>query len=122
MINNIHQGVAPPDFNPSNKNNFIGTESGNNPTIDESGINTANGSAPVASLMEKVPLGEVELFDGRNWEESYGDIKEAVPHDLPTPKMKPVKIVIYFDASFACDMVTRQSITGIIVFVNSTPM
>ena len=34
--------------------------------------------------------------------------------------MKTVKIVIYFDASFACDMVTRRLITGIIVFVNST--
>ena len=75
-----------------------------------------------ATVTKLVPLGEVELFDGRNWKQSYGDIKEAVPHDLPTPKMKPVKIVIYFDASFACDMVTRQSITGIIVFVSSTPM
>ena len=53
MINtNTCQGVAPHDVNKPSDNNLIGTESGNNPTIDESGKNTANGSAPVASLME----------------------------------------------------------------------
>ena len=67
-------------------------------------------------------IKDVELFDGGNWKQTYGDVKEAVPHDLPEQKMKPVKIVIYFDASFACDMVTRRSITGIIVFVNGTPI
>ena len=67
-------------------------------------------------------IKDVELFDGGNWKQTYGDVKEAVPDDLPEQKMKAVKIVIYFDASFACDMVTRRSITGIIVFVNGTPI
>ena len=33
-----------------------------------------------------------------------------------------VTLSIYFDASFACDMITRRSVTGIIVFVNRTPI
>ena len=70
----------------------------------------------------ELQIGEVELFDGGNWTQTYGPITETLPPDMPKPKMKPVKIVIYFDASFACDMVTRRSVTGIIVFVNSTPV
>ena len=70
----------------------------------------------------ELQIGEVELFDGGNWTQTYGPTTETLPPDMPKPKMKPVKIVIYFDASFACDMVTRRSVTGIIVFVNSTPV
>ena len=41
-------------------------------------------------------IKDVELFDGGNWKQTYGDVKEAVPNDLPEQKMKPVKIVVYF--------------------------
>jgi len=71
---------------------------------------------------QDLPLGDIEWFNGENWEQTYGDVKEELPLDQPTPKMKPVKITIFFDASFACDMITRRSVTGIIVFVNSTPI
>jgi len=69
-----------------------------------------------------LPLGDIEWFNGGNWEQTYGDVKEELPLDQPTAKMKPVKITIFFDALFACDMITRRSVTGIIVFVNSTPI
>ena len=36
--------------------------------------------------------------------------------------MKPIDITVYFDTSFACDLMTRRSVTGIIVFFGSTPM
>ena len=67
-------------------------------------------------------LPEVEFFDGSNWRQTYGDIKEEMPPNAPEPKMKPVKITIYFDASHACDMITRRSVIGIIVFINGTPI
>ena len=67
-------------------------------------------------------VDEVEYFDGSNWQQIYGDVKEDIPHDMPTAKLKPIQLTIYFDASHACDMVTRRSVTGVIVFANSTPI
>lgn len=55
-----------------------------------------------------LPIGEVKFFDGGNWFQTYRNVKEELPPDLPTAKMKPVKIIIYFDASFACNMITRR--------------
>lgn len=49
------------------------------------------------------------------------NVKEELPPDLQISKMKPVQIIIYFDASFACNMITRRSVTGIIVMINGTP-
>ena len=66
--------------------------------------------------------GDVEFFKGSNWKQIYGDVKEDIPKNIPDLKMKPVQVSIYFDASHACDMVTRRSVTGILVFVNGTPM
>ena len=75
-------------------------------------------------LYDTKPLntGDVEYFEGSNWKQLYGKVEEEIPHNRPAPKMKPVELTIYFDASHACDMVTRRSVTGIIVFVNGTPI
>ena len=67
-------------------------------------------------------VGDVEYFEGSNWKQIYGEIKEDIPKNTPKAKMKPVQITIYFDASHACNMVTRRSVTGILVFANGTPM
>jgi len=61
-----------------------------------------------------------EFFEGSNWRQIYGDVKEEIPQNKPAPKMKPVQLTIYFDASHACNMVTRRSVTGVLVFVNGT--
>jgi len=50
--------------------------------------------------MRDLPLGDIELFNGGNWQQMYVEVKEQLPPDQPTTKMKPVKIVIFFDASF----------------------
>jgi hypothetical protein len=69
-----------------------------------------------------IKLDNVEEFSGSNWKQTYGDLKEELPPDMPRLKMKPIQLTIYFDASHACDMVTRRSVTGAIVFVNGTPI
>ena len=61
-------------------------------------------------------------LESASWTQTYGDIKEETPPGCPEPKMKPIDITVYFDASFACDLITRRSVTGIIVFMGSTPM
>ena len=70
----------------------------------------------------ELPLDDVEFIEGSNWKLTYGDVQEDIPPNLPKQIMKPVTLSIYFDASFACDLITRRSVTGIIVFVNSTPI
>ena len=67
----------------------------------------------------KIP-DTTEFFDGSNWKQIYGDVEEMIPENRPKPKMKPVQITIYFDASHACNMITRRSVTGVLVFINGT--
>ena len=33
-------------------------------------------------------IPNVEYFNGSNWRQIYGDIKEELPPDMPEPKMK----------------------------------
>jgi hypothetical protein len=59
-----------------------------------------------------------------NWAEFYPDAQEEVPTDGPPvlPNSKKLKITIFVDADHAHCEVTRRSVTGIIVFINSTPV
>ena len=41
---------------------------------------------------------------------------------MPTPKGTPAKVTVYVDADHATDLVTRRSTSGMIMFVNSTPI
>jgi hypothetical protein len=58
-----------------------------------------------------------------DWSSSvYGDVKEIIPTDIPEPKGKYVTLSHYFDANLYHDMVTGRSVTGILHFLNQTPM
>jgi hypothetical protein len=57
-----------------------------------------------------------------NWKEFYPEAKEEIPPDQPVPGMKKAQITIYVDADHAHDQVTRRSVTGIVLFVNGTPV
>ena len=58
-----------------------------------------------------------------DWSQTYGEnVSEELPGDMPEPKMEPINITVYFDASFGSDMLTRRSVTGILLFFNSTPV
>ena len=55
-----------------------------------------------------------------NWTELYPGAKEELPDDIPLPKMKPITILAYFDASHAPCLITRRSVTGIALLLNNT--
>ena len=57
-----------------------------------------------------------------NWCEFYPDAKEEMPPDQPIPRIKKAHITIYVDADHAQDQVTRRTVTGVILFVNGTPL
>ena len=52
----------------------------------------------------------------------YGNVREQRPHDAPTPKGKLVRTTTYKDANLYHDMATGKAVTGIIHFLNGTPV
>jgi hypothetical protein len=60
--------------------------------------------------------------DHSNWMEFYPDASEEIPKDLPPEKGPRVRMTVYVDADHAHDLVTRKSITVILVMLNNTPI
>jgi hypothetical protein len=53
--------------------------------------------------------------------EFYPDAGEESPKDLPPKKGQRVRVTVYVDADLH-DLVTRRSITGILVMLNNMPI
>ena len=56
------------------------------------------------------------------WLELYPYAREQIPEDKPESKGKPVHITFYFDSDHAHDVISRHSVTGILIFINNTPV
>jgi hypothetical protein len=54
--------------------------------------------------------------------ECYPDASEEIPKDLPPEKGPRFRMTVYIDADHAHDLVTRRSITGILVMLKNTPI
>ena len=62
-------------------------------------------------------------YKRNDWEKSvYGDVKELLPTNAPKPLGAPVILTHYVDANLYHDMITGRSVTGIIHFINQTPI
>ena len=58
-----------------------------------------------------------------DWEKTvYGNCKEIIPKDAPLPKGKFVTMFHYVDANLMHCLLTGRSVTGILSFLNKTPM
>ena len=58
-----------------------------------------------------------------DWSRSvYGNVQEQRPTDAPTPKGKMVRTTTYKDANLYHDLSTGRAVTGIINFLNQTPI
>ena len=58
-----------------------------------------------------------------NWERSvYGDVKEQIQTDAPKPLGKRVVLTSYVDANLNHDLMTGRSVSGVLHFVNQTPV
>ena len=67
-------------------------------------------------------LGGLQFID-YDWSTTYRDAsEEEIPPDMPTPVTNNVDITVCVDASHACDLVTRRSVTGILLRINKTPV
>ncbi len=63
-----------------------------------------------------------DLTIAPNWHELYPDAAEELPPNQPPPKGKPAQVVCYVDADHAHDLVTRRSVSGVLLLVNHTPI
>jgi hypothetical protein len=52
----------------------------------------------------------------------YGEASEEMPTGMPTPKGKPIRTSSFVDANLMHDLTTGRSATGIIHFLNQTPI
>ena len=87
----------------------------------------------VFGYLKKFPSGKVIIdphpmtftdlkFEEYDWTQFYPDAAEEIPPNMPKPKGKPVYITCYVDADHAHDKVTWRSVSGIVAFVNGTPV
>jgi hypothetical protein len=60
--------------------------------------------------------------DHPNWKDFYPDAEEEIPNDLPMSKGPKVRMIVYVDADHAHDLVTRRSITGILLMFDNAPI
>jgi hypothetical protein len=71
---------------------------------------------------DTVPKWEESRFIKYDWTEFYQDSKESIPTNMPEPRGQEVEIKCFVDADHAGDKVTRRSQTGILIFLNSSPI
>ena len=55
-----------------------------------------------------------------NWESLYGDVLEDIPVNRPEPRGIPVWVSLLCDADHAGNFLTRQSHTGLFIFINNS--
>jgi hypothetical protein len=58
-----------------------------------------------------------------DWQKSvYGNDHEEFPHNMPTPLGKLVRITEFVDANLYFDLITGRACTGILIYLNQTPI
>jgi hypothetical protein len=68
------------------------------------------------------PEFDPTLFIDQDWSEFYGDVEEEMPPKMPEPLGSAVTISVFVDANHAGNVVTRRSHTGIVIYLQNTPI
>ena len=71
---------------------------------------------------EREPTYKNVTFVDADWSDDYPGAEEAIPPDAPEPRGPEVVMTCYVDADHAGCRVTRRSHSGIIIFVNNSPI
>ena len=64
---------------------------------------------------------ESDFNNNADWKDLYGDVEEELPPKMSDPCGNVVRISAFVDANHAGNVVTRQSHSGIIIFVHKAP-
>ena len=57
-----------------------------------------------------------------DWCQMYSNAEEDIPHNASEPLMKVIVLTVFVNADHASDVVTRHSVTGILMFFQSEPL
>ena len=77
------------------------------------------GAVCIRTDMPDISDAEINRYD---WSKTvYAGSEEEIPHDIPTPKGKSVKLVTYADSNLMHNILDGKAVTGILHFVNQTP-
>jgi hypothetical protein len=68
------------------------------------------------------PIIDSTAFIEQDWSEFYGEVEEETPPKMPEPLGSPVTISVFVDANHAGNVVTRRSHTGILIYLQNTPI
>jgi hypothetical protein len=68
------------------------------------------------------PIYDPVAFMEYDWSEFYGDVAEELPPRMPQPLGNQVNMTCFVDANHAGNVVTRRSHTGIIIYLQNTPI
>ena len=60
--------------------------------------------------------------DKEQFKDHYRDAIEEMPHRMPMPMGRMVRITCFVDASHAANKVNRKSHTGYVIFINRAPI
>ena len=78
-----------------------------------------NGAIRIRTEMPDISDAVIKRYD---WSKTvYAGSEEEIPHDIPTTKGKPVKLVTYADSNLMHNILDGKAVTGILHFVNKTP-
>ena len=61
-------------------------------------------------------------FSMHDWEKQYGEEKEVIPTNDPSPRGKGFDMIGYVDVDLARDKVIRRSRTGFVIYLNQDPI
>ena len=65
------------------------------------------------------PVIDMSVFKDCDWKHFYGDVKEAIPPNAPSPRGKEVDIRLFCDSDHAGDAKYRRSRSGYLIYINS---
>jgi hypothetical protein len=68
------------------------------------------------------PIIDDQHFPEVDWTEFYGDVVEELPPKMPEPLGNTVNISVFVDANHAGNAVTRRSHSGILIYLQNTPV
>jgi hypothetical protein len=68
------------------------------------------------------PWIDKSQFVVQDWSDFYGDIQEELPIKMPKPLGYPVNMSVFVDANHASNIVTHHLHTGILIFLQNTPV
>ena len=68
------------------------------------------------------PDVNIDTFPKHDWTKVYGNIKEAMPPDIPEPLIKEVVMRCFVDADRAGEKLTRRSRSVFIIFLQMEPI